>query len=150
MVKSLAMVAAICIAAVCAFGEGAESITGRWNSEDGRAKIDIYRCGFHYCGKIVWLGMPEYPPDDEEGMGGRPRVDRENPDPALRNRPLLGLQIMEGFRYAGDGLWEKGRIYDPESGATYKSEIRLVSPRRLELRGYIGIPLFGRSTVWTK
>jgi len=129
---------------------GAEDILGTWKNEDGKAKIEIYLCETHYCGKISWLGRPVYPADDPGGMAGLPRVDRKNPDQALRNRHLLGLQIMEGFIYNGDNTWEKGRIYDPESGKTYQSKISLVSSQRLKIRGFVGIPLFGRTTVWTR
>jgi uncharacterized protein (DUF2147 family) len=140
----------LCILAANSFGNGGEQIGGNWNSEDNKAKIEIFRCGERYCGRIVWLGEPDYPADDKGGMGGKPRIDRDNPKPELRSRSLLGLQIMGGFGYAGKNTWTGGTIYDPESGKSYKAEMKLKSPSRLELRGYIGIPLFGRSTVWTR
>jgi len=151
MTKALLLAAAaLFFLAAQLFASGGEEILGTWNNEDGRAKIEIFNCGGAYCGKIIWLRKPNYPPDDKLGMGGKPRVDRENPDPALRGRPILGLQIMEGFIFRGNGVWEKGHIYDPESGKTYKGKITQVSPQRLLLKGYVGIPLFGRSTTWTR
>ena len=141
---------AVFLLAARAFAGGAEEILGTWNNDDGRAKIEIFDCGARYCGKIIWLKEPNYPQDDKRGMGGKPRVDRKNPDPALRSRLLLGLQIMEGFVFRGKAVWDKGHIYDPESGKTYKGRITLVSPQRLYLKGYVGIPLFGRSTTWTR
>jgi uncharacterized protein (DUF2147 family) len=57
---------------------------------------------------------------------------------------------MDGFTFSGGTTWDKGRIYDPESGKTYKSKMTLAAPNRLEIRGYVGIPLFGRSTTWTR
>lgn len=146
----IGITAGIILLAACAAGSGGEDILGIWNNEDGRAKIEIFHCGGNYCGRIVWLRQPDYPADDPRGMGGTPRVDRDNPNPALRSRRLLGLQFMEGFTYGGAHSWEKGSIYDPESGKTYKSKMMLVSPHRLELRGYVGIPLFGRTTIWTR
>ena len=133
-----------------AYASGGEDILGNWNNDNGRAKIEIFDCGGSYCGKIIWLKEPNYPKDDKQGMGGKPRVDRENPDPTKQSRQLLGLQIMTGFVFRGNGVWEKGRIYDPESGKTYRGKITLVSPQRLYLKGYLGIPLFGRSTSWTR
>jgi uncharacterized protein (DUF2147 family) len=127
-----------------------EGILGIWNNEDGRAKIEIFHCGGNYCGRIVWLNMPDYPADDKGGMGGTPRIDRDNPNPKLRSRLLLGLQFMEGFKQSSANIWDKGSIYDPESGKTYKSTITFVNPHRLEIRGYIGIPLFGRTSTWTR
>ena len=133
-----------------AFAGAGDQILGTWSNEDGKAKVNIFDCGGSYCGKIVWLREPDYPRGDKRGMAGKPRVDRDNPDRTKRGRQLLGLQIMEGFVYSGNDVWSKGRIYDPESGKTYKGKITLVSPKRLHLRGYVGIPLFGRSTTWTR
>jgi uncharacterized protein (DUF2147 family) len=129
---------------------GGDDILGQWNNEDGKAKIEISPCGVHYCGKISWLKQSEYPADDPGGMAGQPRVDRDNPDPALRGRRLLGLPIMEGFSYDGKTGWDKGSIYDPKNGKTYRCKMKLVSPQRLDIRGYVGIPLFGRTTTWTR
>ena len=131
------------------WGAGGD-ILGLWTNQDGKAKIEIFPCDGHYCGKIAWLRQPVYPAGDPGEMAGLPRVDRKNPNLTLRNRPLLGLLIMEGFINSSATTWDKGRIYDPESGKTYKSKITLVSPHRLDIRGYVGIPLFGRTTTWTR
>ena len=88
-------------------------------------------------------------PDDPENRNPS-RLDAENPDPALRSRPLRGLVIMTGFRYEGDGEWTGGRIYDPNSGNTYKGTIRVVDSITLKLRGYVGISLLGRTDTWTR
>jgi len=129
---------------------GGDDILGQWKNEDGRAQIEIFSCGTHYCGKLSWLGRPEYEADDPKGMAGLPRVDRENPNPALKGRRLLGLQIMDGFTYKGKETWDHGRVYDPDSGKTYTSRMTLESPRLLKIRGYVGIPLFGRTTTWSR
>jgi uncharacterized protein (DUF2147 family) len=123
--------AGIILLVASASGSGGEDILGVWNNEDGRAKIEIFHCGGHYCGRIVWLKQPDYPADDAGGMGRTPRVDRDNPNPALRNRRLLGLQIMEGFTYSGANSWDKGVIYDPESGNLHEQDsARVSSPPR--------------------
>jgi uncharacterized protein (DUF2147 family) len=83
-------------------------------------------------------------------MGGKPKMDRNNPSPDLRTRPLVGLQLMEGFRHKGDHAWEDGKIYDPESGKLYRCKMTLSSPQRLEVRGFIGISLIGRTSTWTR
>lgn len=130
---------------------GADAITDRWETEDGKAHVEVSRRGEEYRGEIVWLGEPLYPADDPEGMGGQPRIDRENPDPALRERPILGLKILDGLEYDGDGEWTGGTIYDPENGKTYKCKAHLSDGgRTLHLRGYIGFSLLGRTTEWTR
>jgi uncharacterized protein (DUF2147 family) len=126
-----------------------DDILGVWNTAEGRSQVEVYHCADRYCGRITWLKEPQYPQDDDQGMGGKPKVDRENPDPALRKQPLLGLQILRDFRYDGD-KWHDGTIYDPKEGKTYKCKITMGEDGKLHVRGYIGISLFGRTTEWTR
>jgi len=128
---------------------GADDILGQWNTAQGRSRVEVYKCTDRYCGRIVWLKEPVYPADDAKGMAGKPKVDRENPDPALRSQPLEGLQILRDFRY-DDGQWLDGTIYDPREGKTYRCKIKLGDDGKLKVRGYIGISLFGKTTEWTR
>jgi len=128
----------------------ADSIAGLWEVEEGDGHIEIYRCGEKYCGSIAWLREPVYPLDDQGKMPGRPLQDRENPKKELRGRPLVGLRMMDGYTFRGNNLWDEGRIYNTDNGKTYSSRISLKSRDVLELRGYIGIPLLGGSTVWKR
>jgi len=127
-----------------------KGVAGTWKTADGRALIEIYHCGEKICGRVAWLRDPFFPADDREGMAGKPRTDRKNPNHEQRNRKVIGLQIMKGFTRDGDNRWGQGTIYDSDTGNTYRSRITLISPDRLELHGYIGIPLFGKSSVWTR
>jgi uncharacterized protein (DUF2147 family) len=127
-----------------------KGVTGTWKTADGRALIEIYHCGEKICGRVAWLREPLFPADDREGLAGKPRTDRKNPNHELRNRRVIGLQIMKGFTRDGDNRWGHGTIYDSDTGNTYRSRITLIAPDRLELHGYIGIPLLGRSSVWTR
>ncbi len=133
-----------------AHGAERNAILGAWNTPNDKAKVEIFRCSDGFCGKIIALKQPDYPADDKQGMAGKPKVDRHNPDPALRSRPVCGLRIMSGFSYAGGDSWEGGKIYDPASGKTYKCRLKLAAPHRLKVRGYIGISLFGRTETWTR
>ncbi|MRR55737.1 MAG: DUF2147 domain-containing protein [Deltaproteobacteria bacterium] len=127
-----------------------EGVAGTWRTADGRALIEIYPCGANMCGRVAWLLEPNFPEDDPEGMAGKPRIDRYNPHAELRNRRVLGLRLMEGFIHKGDNRWEQGTIYDADTGRTYRSRMTLLSADRLKLHGYIGIPLFGKSSIWTR
>ncbi len=129
---------------------GGDAIVGFWTTADQDARIEIYRCGSGYCGRIAYLEEPNYPADDEGGMGGLPKVDRFNPDPDLRRRPLLGLTFLEGFRYEGGNVWDGGRIYNPENGKFYRARISLADGDRLMLRGYWGLSLLGRTETWVR
>lgn len=127
-----------------------DTIIGIWATDRAEAHIEISRSeeGL-YSATIIWLEEPFYPADDEGGMAGEPKVDRNNPDPELRDRPIEGLRIMHGLKYAGRGRWTGGEIYDPETGNTYSSKIWLTKGGTLKVRGYMGISLFGRTTEWT-
>jgi uncharacterized protein (DUF2147 family) len=62
----------------------------------------------------------------------------------------MGLQIINGFQFAGDNLWRNGKIYDPDSGKTYSAKATLASHDQLDLRGFIGVSLIGRTEKWTR
>ncbi len=145
--------AALFLVAPVSAGDG-DVILGLWATDPegggGEAHVEIYLDKDRYSGRIVWLAEPDYPADDEQGMAGQPKVDRENPDEALRANPIIGLVIVEGFEYDGDGTWRKGTIYDPDNGKTYKSKMKLDGPDVLKVRGFIGVSLIGRTTEWTR
>ena len=141
--------ALILLTATTAFGAGPSDILGIWRTERDESKVEVFRCGEKLCGKIVWLKNPKYT-DSSEGRIGTPIIDRKNPDPARRSRPLIGLQLMAGFTGQGGNSWGNGTVYDPKSGKTYRGKIHLAAPDRLELRGYIGISLIGRTSVWRR
>ena len=123
--------------------DSAPSIEGTWLSADGTGWIKIE------IGANGPIGSIAGSPDDPEQQNPSDK-DELNPDPALRDRPLLGLTIMQGFKAAGDGKWKSGKIYDPNSGKTYKCKLTLVDDNTLELRGYIGISLLGRTETWIR
>lgn len=132
-----------------AFADTTEALLGAWTTEGGKSQVEIFRCSEKICGKIISLREPRYA-DSKEGPPGALKVDSSNPDKALRQRPIVGLRIMEGFTATGAGSLGNGTIYDPENGKRYKCTIRLAGSNRLEVRGYIGISLLGRTTVWTR
>ena len=117
-------------------------ILGEWVTAGGESRVDVYRCdSLTYCGKIVWLRDPL--------KDGKPLLDDKNPEDSLKTRPVLGLLILRGFTYAGDRVWSGGKIYDPKSGNDYSAKMSLVDAI-LDLRGYVVIPLFGRTEKWTR
>lgn len=132
-----------------------DGILGIWKTYDDRGKTDssveIYKEQDKYFAKIVSLTEPTWPAGDDQGMAGKPKNDRYNPNADLRSRPIIGMQIMHDFIYnPGKNIWEDGKIYDPGCGKTYKCKLTLTSPNRLEVRGYVGISLLGRTEIWTR
>jgi len=138
------------ISATSAHAAVSEDILGVWNTEGQEAKIMIYQCGEMYCGKVIWFKDPNYPANSKDGMPGTPILDHNNTNPKFRKTPIIGLQILYDFMFAGDNLWTSGKIYNPDNGKTYSGKMTLVSPYELNLRGFIGISLIGRTTTWTR
>jgi len=64
---------------------------------------------------------------------------------------MLGLTIMRGVKLQSDGLWDGGEILDPFHGKTYKLRLQLLEGgRKLEVRGYLGMPMMGQSQFWIR
>ncbi|MBW3567373.1 MAG: DUF2147 domain-containing protein [Proteobacteria bacterium] len=124
-------------------------ILGVWATEKAEAHVEIAKGDNGYKGTIVWLKEPFYIESDSAGRTGEVKKDTENPEPSLRDRNIVGLQIMEGFEYGGNDRWINGTIYDPENGETYKCRMMLTHEGALKVRGYVGISLFGRTSEWT-
>lgn len=122
-----------------------EAVLGKWLTEAGSAQVEIKRCGDKLCGEVVWLKEPLA--DD-----GQEKWDAYNPDPTLRSRKILGLSMLSGFvKSAGAAeRWEDGTIYNPEDGKTYKCTLTLENPNTLKVRGYVGIPLLGKTQIWNR
>lgn len=138
------------IASLIHAAEEQGGIVGVWKTTDDKSEVRIYEEKGKFFGKIVSLKEPNVPAGDKSGLGGKPKTDYHNPKPELRQRPIIGLQIMTDFAPDGPGHWTGGKVYDPESGKTYKSWIALVATNRLEVRGYLGVSLLGRTVTWTR
>ena len=125
-----------------AFAQKADDILGSWANPKGEDHILIYNKGNKFYGKLDWIKHP----NDEQG---KPKTDKNNPDPALRSQPDLGLELLKDFVYDGDDVYIDGTVYDPKNGKTYSCKMTL-DGNNLKIRGYIGISLFGRSEIWTR
>lgn len=69
---------------------------------------------------------------------------------ARHDKPVEGMTIMWGVKKDGD-QWDGGQILDPKYGKTYKVRLRLTdNGQKLDVHGYIGVPLLGRSQVWQR
>lgn len=138
------LLALLLLAGSYAYGQRkADDITGYWQTRGKNpAKIQIYKAGTAFAGKIVWL--------KDALDNGRPKTDKNNPDAGRRSQPIVGLQILSGFVFDGDDEWEDGKIYDPESGKTYRCYLALKDKSTLKVRGYIGVSLLGRTETWTR
>jgi uncharacterized protein (DUF2147 family) len=120
-------------------------ITGLWiEAKKQKVAVWVEKCQTQLCGRIYWLKKPLT-------KAGKPKIDSKNPELALRNRPQCGMPILMGFSASKkENIWDGGEIYDPKSGKTYKSKIYLTKDGSIKIRGYVGIPLFGKTVKWQR
>jgi len=119
----------------------ADRIKGIWLTEDKDGKVEIFRTGNTYTGRLIWG-------NSVLDQNGKPKYDVLNPDPKLRTRTLQGMVMLYGLEYE-DGKWQNGKIYNGLTGKSY-NVIVTIKGNTLGLRGYIGIPLLGKTTVWQR
>ena len=114
--------------------------TGLWLTENKRAVVEIDHCGTSICGNVHWI--------IKDGM----QTDSKNPDAAKRERPICGLPLLWGFTQnpKNPKVWESGNIYKADEGDTYHATVSVVDQNKLYLRGYVGIPLLGKTQYWTR
>lgn len=128
-----------------------QDIYGVWEAPDVGARVRVYACGEALCGELV--GLPE----------GGPTRDVNNPNPDLRQRPLLGLKVLEGFRPVNRGLWigggqqgrRPGRLYLPANGDTLGDasntyEIRLTTRNTIAIGIHDCVLTCRLKSVWTR
>ncbi|GAB3672625.1 DUF2147 domain-containing protein [Salinisphaera aquimarina] len=139
MLKRALLCTALLATAGMAFAadQKAEDAAGVWETASG-GYVELYEDGDHWKGKIVG------------SKDGQARYDKKNPDESKRDRRLLGVTVLDGLSYAGDGKFEGGTIYDPNNGKTYKAKASQSDPDTLDVRGYIGISLIGKSQTWKR
>jgi len=118
------------------FSQGT-SIIGVWSTEDNLGKIEIYTRNNKFFGKIIWAKNPE-------------TLDSKNPDEKLRNRKVIGVEILKDFVFSEKNTWNNGTVYDPKNGKTYSCIMKLRNERELEIRGYIVFSWIGRSSIWRR
>jgi uncharacterized protein (DUF2147 family) len=137
---TLALLAALHVGGARA---AADPVFGFWLVGNQRSVIEIVPCGENACGKIVWLKEPL-------DKAGQPKTDKLNSDEELRGRSLCGIEMINKFRRSTPGAWSDGSIYSPRDGKTYSASMELRDDGTLKLRGYVLLPLFGKSQVWTR
>ncbi|WP_448115262.1 DUF2147 domain-containing protein [Mesorhizobium amorphae] len=118
-------------------------ITTTWLTHDGQGVVEIAPCGGKLCGRIVWLKTPT----DDKGVA---LTDQNNPSQKLRKRPICGLAVLSGLSPDKSGGWDGGKIYDPQEGDTYDAALKLASPDKLTVTGYLGVKALGQTFTWKR
>ena len=120
-----------------------DDIIGIWLiEEDGEPveKIEIFKCGDLYCGKIVWIKQPD--------STGNPVVDEKNSRKELKNRPLLGLEVIKDYRFDGKDTWKDGKFYAHRKGKTVSPKLTLIDDQHLKIQ--VKILFVKKSFVWQR
>ncbi|MCT1526148.1 DUF2147 domain-containing protein [Sphingobacterium hotanense] len=118
------------------FAQSNDPILGKWQNPSGEGRIEIYKKGDKYYGKLYWIKDSS-------------KKDLKNPTESLRSRNIQGLEILTNFTKNGK-TYEGGQIYDPKSGKTYSCKMTLKSNDALDIRGYVGVSLLGRTETWKR
>lgn len=122
------------------------SPVGLWNTvsdRDGKptAVVEIRQVGGELSGVVRALLVAA---DRDDSICGKCTDDR-------KGQRVVGMEILRHMHADGDNQWSGGEVLDPENGKTYRATLKLVDGgQRLVLRGYIGLPLFGRSQSWLR
>ncbi|MGH6855892.1 MAG: DUF2147 domain-containing protein [Aestuariivirga sp.] len=119
----------------------ASEAPGTWAMQNGKVTVNVTDCGSDLCGTIVSLKEPI------SKIDGKPKIDRENPDPALRERPLIGLSILVSMKAAGDNQWQ-GAIYNPDDGKTYTGTV-LLDGGTMQVQGCV-LKLFCKTNTFVR
>ena len=122
-----------------ALSANAASPVGRWVTQAEKGQVEFFECGAKLCGRAL---------PDAELLKGPVLKDARNKNPALRDRPLNGLQIISDFA-GGPTVWSGGAIYRPEDGNTYKGKIELLDANTLKMTGCVFEPLC-KTYIWKR
>ena len=117
----LSIIAAFAVSMGAAF---AGEPTGTWVTQGGDSKVRIVPCGGGFCGTIVWLNED--------------RKDSNNPDPSLRGRSLVGVQLIFNMQGSGDSY--SGKLYNPRDGKSYSGNLLELGPGAIRVEGcWLGV-----------
>jgi uncharacterized protein (DUF2147 family) len=115
----------------------ADDLIGTYMTDKNEGMVEITKRDNKYFGKLLWTKT--------EG-----KLDTNNPDVKQQSQPLRGKEILKSFDFNGSDLWHNGTIYDPKNGKTYSCKITRDEKGNLSVRGFIGVSLLGRTTLWIK
>ncbi len=129
--------------AVAPGARAAAPAVGTWLSANGGTKVRITECsGNKLCGKVVWVQKAIDP------TTGRPKTDKHNANPSKRDRPLIGVPVVQGMAPDGPNKWS-GQIYNADDGKTYQAHVTVVSNSAMNVQGCV-LGFLCKSQTWTR
>lgn len=130
----LTLLAALCAVSTPSLAD-ANKVSGVWQSQSGITRVKVVPCGTGLCGHVVWQKNPS--------------KDVHNPDPAKRDRPIVGLQLVSNMKQVSENEWS-GAIYNYEDGQTYAGKVKVVHGSAIEIGGCVMGGMICQSKTWTK
>jgi uncharacterized protein (DUF2147 family) len=123
----------------------ADAILGKWESTEKNLIVEVYKQDEKFKAKIVWFL------DEVDTSLMNTRLDVKNPDKALRNRKIIGIDVLTNMKYnPNQNKWTGGKIYDSNSGKTWDATVWLINPDLMNVRGFYGIRLLGKTLNFTR
>lgn len=119
------------------FSQNGDALIGTYMTDKNEGMVEITKKGTKYYGILTWTKTPG-------------KLDSNNPDDKQKTDKLAGKEILKDFVFDGKDLWHNGTIYDPKNGKTYSCKITRDDKGNLNVRGYIGVSILGRTTFWVK
>ena len=148
--KSFRLAAALCLSSLAIATLAPKAISpamaadpsGTWLVQDKDGQIKMVNCGGAICGTLAWIKDPN------DQATGQPKTDKNNPDPAKKSRPLLGVPIVLKMKPSGQNVWS-GDVYNTEDGKTYSGSFTLSGPDTADLKGCV-LSVLCKSQTWTR
>ena len=128
------LAACVLFAAGAARAANPSAVMGTWWTQDRDGVVELYPCSGGLCGRVA--GIVRFKPD------GTPPTD-------LHGHSRCHLPLIPDGKVGSDGVWDS-HITDPDDDKTYTIRLQVDPDGRLRMRGYIGLPLFGRTVFWTR
>lgn len=120
----------------------AQAICGKWENKAKSLRIQIYMEGQDFRAKIIWFS-------DTEGKPMSYWKDKRNPDPELRGRQILGMNILRGLKYdESKKSWENGIVYDSKHGKEWNAAAKIDKKGLLQVRGYWHFKWIGKTMTF--
>ncbi|MEX8546361.1 MAG: DUF2147 domain-containing protein [Mucilaginibacter sp.] len=123
-----------------------DRILGKWMSEEKNVMVQVYKNGDKYAAKLIW-----FDDSDDKSKPMNSRIDYKNPNSALRNRKLLGMEVVDNLAYNPQtNSWENGMIYDAKNGRTWSSAASITNEGVLKVTGYWHFKFIGKTMTFKR
>ena len=125
----------------------ADAIVGKWEAYPKKNLIvQVFKDNNEFKARIVWFND-----SDDKTKPMDMRLDEKNPDPSLRSRKILGMEVLQGMVYnANNNRWESGKIYDAKSGRVWSSSAWITKDNILHVRGFWHFEFIGQNMNFKK